>query len=452
MLKLASRIRINPSALPQAPLPAKRTKMTSPLPSHNPYFKLGGKDIWSLINETAAAAEVESGEKVVNLGQGFFSYSPPPFAIEAAKKALDVAANNQYAHTRGKPSLIEALIKTYSPVYGRELSKDEVLVTTGANEGMLAVFTGFLEQGDEVIVFEPFFDQYISNIELPGGKVVYVKLHPPADFSERNVTGDEWKINWDELEAAISPKTKMIVLNSPHNPIGKVFNREELTRIGGLAVKHNFYIISDEVYENLYYKDFVRVALLSDEIGRRTFTVGSAGKTFAATGWRIGWVIGNKEILPYASLAHTRICFSTPAVMQEATAQALNQALTNSYYKDTRDQYINKYRIFTAIFDELRLPYTIAGGGYFLLVNLKKVQIPPEIQFPAEIQSKPRDFKLAFWLIREFGVVSIPPSEFYIPEHAHIIEDCLRFAVCKDDEMLVEAVQRLRGLKKYIKS
>ncbi|ODV84718.1 hypothetical protein CANARDRAFT_28865 [[Candida] arabinofermentans NRRL YB-2248] len=420
------------------------------LPSHNPYFQLAGKDIWSLINDTAAAAEKESGEKVVNLGQGFFSYSPPKFAIDAAKAALDVPSNNQYAHTKGKPSLVQALVDTYSPIYGKQLTKDEILVTTGANEGMLSVFTGFIEKGDEVIVFEPFFDQYISNIELPGGKVVYVQLHPPADFSERNVSGDEWTINFDELEKAISPKTKMIVLNSPHNPIGKVFNKEELTKIGELAVKHNFLIISDEVYENLYYKDFTRIALINDEIAKRTFTVGSAGKTFAATGWRIGWVIGNKDLIPYVSLAHTRICFSTPAVMQEATAQALNQATTNGYYEQTRDEYINKYKIFTAIFDELGLPYTIPDGGYFLLVNFKKVKLPTNLEFPDEIKNKPRDFKLAFWLIKEFGVVSIPPSEFFLPENFEVIQDCLRFAVCKGDDMLEEAVVRLRGLKKYI--
>ncbi|ESW99705.1 hypothetical protein KL918_001361 [Ogataea parapolymorpha] len=421
------------------------------LPSHNPYFKVGGKDIWSLINETAAAAEQESGRKMVNLGQGFFSYSPPDFAINAAKKALDVPANNQYAPAKGRPSLVQAIIDTYSPIYGRQLTKDEVLVTTGANEGMLSCFFGFIAPGDEVIVFEPFFDQYISNIEMPGGKVKYVQLHPPADFATKTVTGDDWTIDWSELEAAITPKTKMIVLNSPHNPIGKVFNKQELLRIGELAVKHNFLILSDEVYENLYYGDFTRVALLSPEIGRRTLTVGSAGKSFAATGWRVGWVIGDKETVQYCALAHTRICFSTPNVMQEATAQALQLARTNGYYEQTRKEYINKYRIFTAVFDELGLPYTVADGGYFLLVNLKKVEIPKEVEFPQEIAHKPRDFKLAFWLIKQFGVVSIPPSEFYLPQNAHVIEDCLRFAVCKDDSVLEEAVQRLRLLKQYIK-
>lgn len=424
----------------------------SVLPKSNPYFKLGGKDVWSLINEAAAAAEQESGQKVVNLGQGFFSYSPPDFAIKAAKDALDEPMINQYSHTRGRARLLNALAETYSPYYGKKLSTDEIQVTTGANEGMLAVFTAFLTPGldEEVIVFEPFFDQYISNIEMPGGKVVYVPLHPPADFDKRTVQGSEWSINWAELEAAITAKTKMIVINTPHNPIGKVFTKEELTKIGELAVKHNFLILSDEVYENLYYTEHVRIGALSPEIAARTFTVGSAGKSFAATGWRIGWVIGNKELIPYVSAAHTRICFATPSVFQEASAVALETALKNNYYEDTKQAYLKKYQIFNKVWDDLGLPYTVAEGGYFLLVNFSKVKIPTDYKFPEEILSKPKDFKLAYWLIREIGVVSIPPTEFYIPEHKKVAEDCLRFAVCKDDSILEAAVEKLQALKKYI--
>ncbi|ODQ79648.1 hypothetical protein BABINDRAFT_37121 [Babjeviella inositovora NRRL Y-12698] len=424
------------------------------LPKHNQYFQLGGKDIWSLINETAAASEKASGTPVVNLGQGFFSYSPPDFAIEGANTALASAAANQYSPTRGRSSLLQALAATYSPRYGKQLDPNrDILVTTGANEGMLSAFFGFVEPGDEVIVFEPFFDQYISNIEIPGGKVVYVQLHPPANFDRETISGKDWKIDFAELEAAISPKTKMIVVNTPHNPVGKVFTREELLRIGELAVKHNFVILSDEVYENLYYTpEFTRIATLSPEIARLTLTVGSAGKSFAATGWRIGWLIGNPDLLAYASMAHTRICFSSPSPLQEAVATAITASLKNDYYATTKAQYVAKYEILNAVWEELGLPYTKAEGGYFTLVNFKKVfaNIPADYAYPAEFASKPRDFKLAYWLIKEFGVVAIPPSEFYIEEHKSVIEDCLRFAVCKDDSMLEEAVKRLRGLSKYL--
>ncbi|KAG0680617.1 hypothetical protein C6P40_003135 [Pichia californica] len=422
------------------------------LPKNNPYFSLGGKDIWSLINETAAAKELSSGEKVANLGQGFFSYSPPDFAIKAAEDAFKIAGNNQYAPAGGKPELINSLRKHYSKKLGRELSNDEIAVTTGANEGIFSAFFGFLNKGDEVIVFEPFFDQYISNIEMPGGKVVYVQLHPPKDFDSKIVDGSDYKIDWDELENAITSKTKMIVINTPHNPIGKIFSIDELTKIGKLAVKHNFIIISDEVYENLYYNSnsFPRIASIDDiEIQRRTLFVGSAGKTFAATGWRIGWVIGSKELIPYVKAAHTRICFSSPAPIQVAVSKSIEIADSTNYYEDMRKQYENKYKILESVFDELNIPYTRADGGYFLLVNLKNVKLP-ELDWPELIAKKPRDFKLAYWLIQEFGVVSIPPSEFYIPEHSDVMSDCLRFAVCKDDSVLEDAVVRLRGLKKYL--
>lgn len=430
----------------------RQSLSTMSYPSHNPYFNASGKDIWSLINESAAAAAIAKPDReVINLGQGFFSYSPPEFVLQAAKDAFDVPLNNQYAHTKGKPSLLKALATTYSKHYGRELGTDEVLVTTGANEGLLAILTGYLTKGDEVIVFEPFFDQYISNIELSGGKVVYVPLHPPKDISEGNVKGEEWKIDFDELEAAFSSKTKAIIINTPHNPIGKVFTKEELTKIGDLAIKHNILIISDEVYENLYYtKEFTRIATLSEELSKRTLTIGSAGKSFAVTGWRIGWIVAIPELLKYASLAHTRICFSTPAPLQEAAATALTKALTNGYFEETRQQYIKKYENFTKIWEELGLPYTIAEGGYFLLVDFSKVKIPEDYVYPEDFQSRAKDFKAAYWLINELGIVSIPPTEFYIKEHEKDAENLLRFALCKDDAVLARAVERLRELKNYI--
>lgn len=421
------------------------------LPSHNPYFNSSTKDVWSLINEAAAKAASTSTREIINLGQGFFSYSPPKFVIDAAKDALDVPLNNQYAHTKGKPNLLKALAKTYTKHYGREVSTDEVLVTTGANEALLTILTGFLEKGDEVIVFEPFFDQYISNIEIPGGKPVYVPLHPPKEMAERNVKGEEWTIDFEELEAAISPKTKCIILNTPQNPIGKVFTKDELSKIGALAVKHNFLIISDEVYENLYYTpSFTRIATLSPEIAQRTLTIGSGGKSFAATGWRVGWIVAPPEILKYASLAHTRICFSTPAPPQEAIAIALNESLENGYFEKTRQEYIEKYQIFNKVWDELGLTYTIPEGAYYLLVDFSKVKIPENYEYPEDLKSRAKDFRTAYWLINEIGVVAIPPTEFYIKEHEHVAEELLRFAICKDNETLQKAVVRLRELKKYI--
>ncbi|SCV03745.1 LAMI_0H10616g1_1 [Lachancea mirantina] len=413
------------------------------------------KDVWSLTNEAAATAANNSknkGRELINLGQGFFSYSPPHFAISEVQKALEDPMVNQYAPTKGRVSLINSLIQLYSPFYKTQLQPNNVQVTTGANEGILSCLVGLVNPGDEVIVFEPFFDQYISNIRIPGGIVKYVPLHPPKDLEKRVTFGTEWTVDYDELRAAITPKTKALILNSPHNPIGKVFTRNELLQIGQICVENNVFIISDEVYENLYFtNEFTRVATLTPEIGQITLTIGSAGKTFAATGWRIGWIVSlNPDLLKYASMAHTRICFSSPSPFQEACANSLILATEKDYFETMRQEYIRKFEIFTSVFDELRLPYTKPEGTYFVLVDFSKVKIPADYPFPEELKEKAKDFRISYWLINELGVVAIPPTEFYIKEHEKAAENLLRFAVCKSDDYLQKAVERLRLLKDHL--
>lgn len=309
---------------------------------------------------------------------------------------------------------------------------------------------GFLEQDDEVIVFEPFFDQYISNIEMPGGKVVYVSLHPPEHGAIKTTSAGEWTLNMEELEAAITEKTRMIVLNSPHNPIGKVFSREELQAVGDLCVKHNLIILSDEVYDRLYYVPFTRIATLSPEIAKLTLTVGSGGKNFYATGWRVGWLIGPEHLIKYVSAAHTRICYSSVSPLQEATAVAFEQAEAHNFWDTSKREMKAKVDKFNEIWDELGLPFSDPEGGYFVLVNLAKVKLPEDYVFPPHVADRPRDFKLSWFLIKELGIAAIPPTEFFTDANAHIVEDWLRFAVCKDDAVLEKAKERLRGLKKYI--
>jgi kynurenine aminotransferase len=347
--------------------------------------------------------------------------------------------------------LRQAIAKSYSPFFGRTLNPEtEVVITTGANEGMLSAFMGFLEAGDEVIVFEPFFDQYISNIEMPGGKVVYVPLHPPKDGATKTTSASEWTVDIKKLEAAITSRTRMIVLNSPHNPVGKVFSREELQAIGDLCLKHNILIVSDEVYDRLYYVPFTRMATLSPEIAKITLTVGSAGKNFYATGWRVGYLIGPEELIKYVAAAHTRICYSSVSPLQEAVAVAFEEADAHGFWEESKTEMKRKMDLFNEIWDELGLPYSIPEGGYFVLVNLNKVKLPEGYEFPPHVANRPRDFKLSWFLITELGVAAIPPTEFFTDENAHIVEDWLRFAVCKNDDVLEQAKERLRGLKKYI--
>ncbi|KAI9869495.1 MAG: hypothetical protein M1813_000284 [Trichoglossum hirsutum] len=309
---------------------------------------------------------------------------------------------------------------------------------------------GFIEEGDEVIVFEPFFDQYISNIEMPGGKIVYVPLHPPPNGAFETSSASEWKVNMEELEKAITPRTRMIVINTPHNPIGKVFSRSELLAIGELCVKHNIIILSDEVYDRLYYVPFTRIATLSPEIARLTLTVGSAGKNFYATGWRVGWLIGPEHLITYVSAAHTRICYSTVSPLQEAAAVGFEKAEEMGFWDESKKDMLAKMKRFNEVWDELGLPYSEPEGGYFVLANLKKVRIPTDYDFPPHVAERPRDFKLSWFLIKEVGVAAIPPTEFYTPANAHIAENYLRFAVCKNDDVLETAKERLRGLRKFI--
>lgn len=286
---------------------------------------------------------------------------------------------------------------------------------------------------------------------MAGGKIVYVPLNPPPEGALRNSSSAEWKINFTELETAITPRTKMIVLNTPHNPVGKVFSRDELTKIGTLCVKNNILILSDEVYDRLYYAPFTRIATISPEIENLTMTVGSAGKNFYATGWRVGWLIGPPHLIKYVSMAHTRICYCTVSPLQEAAAVGFEEADNQNFWETSKSDMKSKMDRFNEIWSELNLPFSDPEGGYFVLVNMKKVMMPDNYPFPDHVRNRPRDFRLSWFLIQEFGVAAIPPTEFYTERNAHIGEDWLRFAVCKENSVLDEAKVRLRGLKTYIK-
>ncbi|CAK7268654.1 arylformamidase [Sporothrix epigloea] len=406
------------------------------------------QDVWTIVNEAAAASPQQP---IVNMGQGFFGYNPPKFVLDAAKEVLDRVECNQYSPTKGRPRLRKAIADAYTPFWGRQLNPEtEVTVTSGANEGMLSVFMAFIEPGDEVIVFEPFFDQYISNIEMAGGNIIYVPMHPPSDGAERTSSAGNWTVNFDELASAVTPRTKMIVINTPHNPVGKVFSKDELLKIAEICVKNQIIVLSDEVYDRLYYSPFTRIATLSPELEKITITVGSAGKNFYATGWRVGWLIGPPELLQHVSAAHTRICYSSVSPLQEACAIGFEKAEKEGFWDDSIKEMKGKLDRFNEIWKELGIPYSEPEGGYFVLANLSKVKLPADYPFPPHVASRPRDFKLSWFLIQELGVAAIPPTEFYTDVNATIVEDYLRFAVCKPDDVLETAKERLRGLKKYI--
>ncbi|KAL8815272.1 MAG: hypothetical protein Q9223_005581 [Gallowayella weberi] len=385
------------------------------------------------------------------MGQGFFGYNPPKFVTDAAKEALDKVDCNQYSPTKGRPRLKKAIAKAYSPLFARDINPEtEVTITTGANEGILSALMGFIEAGDEVIVLEPFFDQYISNIQMTGGVIRYVPLHPPKNGATEVSSAGDWSIDMAEVEKAITPQTKMIILNTPHNPVGKIFSKSELQAIGDLCIKHSIIILSDEVYDRLPFTPFTRIATLSPEIAAQTLTVGSAGKNFHCTGWRVGYLLGPANLIYYVAAAHTRICFSTVSPLQEAAAVGFEKADELGFWEQSRKDMLGKVERFCAVFEELGLPYSKPEGGYFVLANFARVKLPENYEFPSHVAERPRDFKLAWFLIMELGVAAIPPTEFYTNDNMWMAEDYLRFAICKEDEVLEGAKERLRGLRKYM--
>ncbi|SCN98034.1 unnamed protein product [Fusarium fujikuroi] len=406
------------------------------------------QDVWSMINEAAAKSSVQP---IVNMGQGFFGYNPPEFIIDAARDALLRVDCNQYAPTKGKPSLKRAIAENYSKRLGRQIDAEtEVTITTGANEGILSALMAFVEQGDEVIVFEPFFDQYISNVEMAGGVVRYVPLHPPVQGSSETTSSGDWQLDIESLRATINGRTRMIIINTPHNPVGKVFTQRELQSITQLAIRHNILILSDEVYDSLYYAPMTRTAGLSPEVYNLTLTVCSAGKTFYATGWRVGFLIGPPHLIKYVAAAHTRICYTSPSPLQEAGAVGFNDAEKHDFWNKSRQSMLGKIDRFCQVCDELGLPYSKPEGGYFVMVNFAKVNLPEGYPYAENIRTRPRDFKLAYFLIMELGLAAIPPSEFYTPQNQQSVENWLRFAICKEDGVLEDAKDRLRKVKKWM--
>jgi len=345
-------------------------------------------DVWSIYNAANLPADC------INLGQGYMNFGPPKWVTEAAEEALNTVGPNHYSHPKGRPRLREAIKNHYSSDFGRELDVEtEILVTSGANEGEYSILTAFLENGDEVIMFEPFFDQYLPSITFNGGKPVYVPLHPITENKDKP-TGHDWVIDFDELRRAVTPRTKIIIINTPHNPVGKVFTKKELEGIAAVAEEYNLLVISDEVYDCMVYdnEDHVRIATLPG-MWDRTITVGSGGKSFACTGWRVGWLIGPEQLIKPTLAATTRIVFCTNSPLQEATAAGLEQANERGFFETQIREYEERRDLFVSVFDKLGMKYTLPQGTYFVLLDISKLDFPDDYPFPESLNGRGRDFK-----------------------------------------------------------
>jgi aspartate/methionine/tyrosine aminotransferase len=374
----------------------------------------------------------------VNLGQGFPNFPAPDFVKAAAQQAIG-ADVNQYARSAGHPRLVKALANVYSPLFQRELNPmTEIVITVGATEGIFATIQALVEGGDEVILLEPFYDSYPASVIMAGGTPVYVPLRPKPNAT----SAADWILDMDELEAAISERTRLLIINTPQNPVGKSLTRTELLQIAALAQKYNILVLSDEVYEWMVYPDpdrtveHVRIATLPG-MWERTITLGSAGKTFSVTGWKIGWAIAPTHLVHAINMAHQWIPFAVATPLQEAVGIALEIAPQQDYFNWLSRMYQAKRDKLLNALNDADLKPVSPDGSYFILVDTSHLDVPVEA-------GSRRDFSLCRWFTREVGVAAIPPSAFYNPQNQHLAANLVRFCFCKTDEMLDEAAKRLR--------
>ena len=358
----------------------------------------------------------------LNLGQGKPDFDTPPDIVEQLVRAAQSGQQNQYAPGPGTASLRKAIADHAARFYDMEIDANQgVIVTAGATEGIFAAILGLVDPGDEVIVIEPYYDSYVPNIIMANAVPVYVPLHPSA-----------WTFDMDELRRAFNSKTRAIILNTPHNPSGRVFTRQELTLIAELCIEHDVIVIADEVYEHLLFGNaqHIPIATLPDMF-ERTVTVSSAGKLFSATGWKIGWVSGHPDLIEGVARAHQFITFAVNHPAQEAIAYALN--LPDSYFTSFQAMYAVKRELMMAALDSGGFSYVAPVGTYFLMANYASIFDGTPVEFTR-------------YLTKEIGVACIPPESFYSAQHAHIGHGYVRFAFCKSDEMLSEVKERLAGI------
>ena len=361
---------------------------------------------------------VSNQHGAINLAQGFPDFAMPEPMKDAACAAIhgDI---NQYAITWGTPALRLAIAEKYRRWYNMEIDPDrEITVTCGATEAMAAVFLALIDPGDEVIVFEPFYENYGPDAILAGAKPVFVPLE-----------GLEWKLDPDKLRAAFSDKTRAIVVNTPHNPTGRVFTREEISLIAELCQKHDVIAITDEIYEHIRYAGGHHVLATWPGMRDRTVTISGLSKTFSCTGWRLGYAIAPFEMTSPIRKVHDFLTVGAPAPLQ--AAGAIGMAFGAEYYNEIALEYRERRDAMVAALDEAGFRFCAPEGAYYILADFTGL-------------SDLRGVEFALWLAKDVGVATVPGTSFY--HDPRLGETVTRFAFCKKKETLERAAERLAQL------
>ncbi len=361
----------------------------------------------------------------VNLAQGFPDF-PAPEAIKQAAQEAVASDINQYAITWGAQNLRRAIARKFFDWQRVEIDPErEVTVCCGSTEAMIATLLAIVDPGEEVIVFEPFYENYGPDAILSGARPRYVTLHAPADEN------GEWTFNPAELRSAFSPATRAIIINTPHNPTGKVFTRSELEFIRDLCVEFDAVAITDEIYEHILYDGAEHISIASiDGMRERTVTINSLSKTYSVTGWRVGWAIASPVLTSAIRKVHDFLTVGAAAPLQAAGATAL--AMPADYYAQLAGHYAGRRDLLLGALRETGFKAFRPQGAYYIMIDISTF-------------GSSNDKEFARRLVQEIGVAAVPGSSFYRSSSG---SQQVRFAFCKREETLHGAIKNLQRLKK----
>ncbi len=355
----------------------------------------------------------------INLAQGFPDFDPPRAVVDAAQKALD-GPFHQYAITWGAKPFRDAIAAKARRVNGIECDPEKnVIVTCGSTEAMMAAMLSLVDRGDEVVIFEPFYENYGPDAIVSGARARFVRLPFP-----------DWRLDEEALKRAFTAKTKAVILNTPSNPTGKVFTRRELKLVADLCEDHDAVAVTDEIYEHIVYEgEHVSIATVGD-MADRTVTINGLSKTYSVTGWRVGWAVAPKTIADGMKRVHDFLTVGAPHPLQIAGVTALG--LPDSYYRDLAAMYKGKRDSFVRTLQDVGFEVATPHGAYYVMADIRPFGAKGDVAFARQ-------------LVEEVGVAVVPGSSFYADRRAG--RRFVRFMFSKKDETLAEAGRRLRGLK-----